>query len=133
LAGTPAVYAGLASWLTQRIGYSAFVLGVGWMAVELVFSRLEFNIGLLGSAQPGGSILSWLAHALGSVFVGFIIAYVNAACVALASRIRLPLSRQLMVSSACIHELGELTKSIALVRFVLRSSQPRAPPTVFQN
>ena len=129
LTAAPAAYTSLAAWLTRRIGFSPFVLGVGWLGVELVFSRLNLNIGLLGPAQPEGNVLYWLAHALGSIFVGFIIAYVNAACVNAAARIGIGQTQTRPVACApSSNRWLEPQTFSCLPRFTVRALQPRAPP-----
>ena len=54
LPAIPAIYACLGSKLTRWIGFSPFVLGVGWMGVELAFRPLGLQHGLLGGVQGGG-------------------------------------------------------------------------------
>ena len=51
LGAAPAAYACLGSRLTRWIGYSPFVLGVGWMGVELVFDGMGLSSGLWISIQ----------------------------------------------------------------------------------
>ncbi|MDO8631472.1 MAG: hypothetical protein Q7R41_13375, partial [Phycisphaerales bacterium] len=64
LAGAPAVYAWLGARLTRWIGFSPFVIAVGWMGVGLALSPLGFNAGIAGASPNDAGMLHWVAHAL---------------------------------------------------------------------
>jgi len=125
----PAIYAGLAAWLRRAIGFSPFVLGVGWMGVELAFAPVNLNLGLLAAEQTDAGVFHWLAHALGCVFLGFFIAYVNAALVDVAAKIRLPKPRPRIVrlfNAPILHLRFEFLEFFN--RLPLEPCHPRAPP-----
>jgi hypothetical protein len=127
---SPALYAGLAAWLTRWIGFSPFVLGVGWMGVELVLAPLDLSVGLLAVQQTDAGTLHWLSHALGCVFIGFLIAYVNAALVEMAGRVCLPRScpRIMRPFDEVIIRLHSEVLAF-FNRIALEPCQPRAPPS----
>jgi len=124
----PALYTGLGSWLTRRIGFSPFVLAVGWMGVELAFSATGFRFGQF-TLDAGPSWLHVLANSLGYVFIAFLVAYLNAGFVCLISRVRLSLPRPRPITAS-----GGVFGILAPRVFSFISNptslpcQPRAPP-----
>jgi apolipoprotein N-acyltransferase len=129
LSTLPAIYAGGGAWLTRRIGFSPFVLGVGWMVVELALAPLSLHNGLLAGTQGDTALMDYLGRALGYVLVAFLVAYVNAALVAVLGRVRLSVPR--FVPTAASPDWGRFLISqilgcLSLV--VLQPSRPRAPP-----
>jgi apolipoprotein N-acyltransferase len=130
LAGAPAAYAFFGARLTRRIGFSPFVLGVSWMAVELALSTLGLHDGLLAGTQGDGTLMQWLGGALGYVLVAFVVAFINAilvaaisaACGAISSSRNIPGPAEggavLIPQTFCCFPL-----------FAVPIAQPRAPPT----
>ena len=84
---------------------------------------------LLAHAQSDGSALHCLGHALRSVLVGFIITYVNVACVAVVSRVPMPSARRVptFLLNDSRRRCGPEGATF-LRRFVTEACQPRAPP-----
>ena len=78
LAAVPAIYAYWGARLTRRIGYAPLVLAVGWVIVELALEPLTLRDGLLAASQTDGGLMRLVGGVLGYVFIGFIIAFVNA-------------------------------------------------------
>ena len=78
LAAVPAIYAYWGARLTRRIGYAPLVLAVGWVIVELALEPLTLRDGLLAASQSDGGLMRLVGTLLGYVFIGFIIAFVNA-------------------------------------------------------
>lgn len=129
LAGAPAVYAWLGALLTRWIGFSPYVLAVGWMGVGLALSPLGFNAGFAGASQTDAGILGWVGHALGYVLVAFAAAYVNAALVTVLAEVRLSVSlfAPATASADCGRSLiSQILGCLSL--FALQPSHPRAPP-----
>lgn len=129
LGGIPAIYAFAASSLTRWIGFSPFVLGVGWMGVELALAPLGLHSGLLSASQGDTAVMDYIGRALGYVLVGFLVAYVNAALVAVLGRVRLSIPRFIPTSDST--ERFRLYRSqilgcVSLITF--QPSRPRAPP-----
>ncbi|MCK4659136.1 MAG: hypothetical protein KAV82_06400 [Phycisphaerae bacterium] len=123
------VYAGGSAWLTRRIGFSPFVLGVGWIGVELASTPLGLRYGLLAGAQGDGALLDVVGKLLGYVFVAFLMASVNASLLVVLSHARLSISRQR--SSAGLPGTGGCCPSqtfLWIQLFALHQSYPRAPP-----
>ena len=129
LAAVPAAYCCLGAALTRWIGFSPFVLGVGWMGVELALTPLGFDTGILGSAESSAGLFHWIATGLGYVLVAFVVAYVNAHLAAAISEVRLTIPRPLPIIRAAIVELRVTAQqSIPLALLEPLPAQPRAPP-----
>lgn len=125
----PAAYAYLAARMTRWIGFSPFVLGVGWMGVELALAPVGLHNGLLSATQGDTPLMDYIGRALGYVLVAFLVAYVNAALVAVLGRVRLSVPR--FVPTAASLDCGRsLISQIigCLSPFALHPSPPRAPP-----
>jgi len=129
LAAVPAIYAYWGARLTRRIGYAPLVLAVGWVIVELALEPLTLRDGLLAASQSDGGLMRLVGTLLGYVFIGFIIAFVNAQILSLVGFVNV--------------QLGFLTaEPVAPLRFCLMNTQiktrhrffnrysltPRAPP-----
>lgn len=126
------LYACAASWLTHRIGFSPFVMGAGWLLVELLLAPTGLRFGLLASTQSDAAFFPIVAHAVGYVFVAFLCAYVCALLVTTTA---------VIACSLIAAERGHGTESdnlrlcvatwlVALIPPVLRSLLPRAPPAL---
>lgn len=125
----PAVYAFLGAYLTRRIGFVPFVLGVGWTGVELALHGAGFRTGLLGAVQGEASVLHWVAATFGFVLVAFLIASVNALLVSVlnAAYEAIPRRFHLVRSEDRARILSPQT--IFCFPFsAVRPLRPRAPP-----
>jgi len=129
LTGIPALYTFLGAWLTRWIGFSPFVLGVGWMGVELALAPLGLHYGLLSATQGDTALMHYVGRALGYVLVGFLVAYVNAALVAVLGRVRLSFPR-FVPATASLDCRRSLISQVfgCLSLFAIQPSHPRAPP-----
>ncbi len=124
----PALYANLAARLTRWVGYSPFVLAVGWMGVELASIPLGLRGGLLAGTQGGGTLMAWVGQGLGYVFVAFIVAVVNASLVTVLSGLRLTLPQWAHGISVASRRAALLPQTFVCIPFsVVSPSQPRAP------
>jgi hypothetical protein len=125
----PAIYAYLASRLTRSIGFSALVIGVGWMAVELAFSLLGVRGGLVGATGAGISIFQWVGRTLGCVFVAFLIAFLSASLVSLLSTVRLSFPQSWHWLRLRPRQTVPANHTcLCFPIWVLNPLQPRAPP-----
>ncbi len=127
----PAAYAFLGAHLTRRIGFSPFVLGVGWIGVELAVQPVGLKFGLLAGAQSEFALLQWAGRALGYTLVAFAVAYVNACLLSVLSRIRVtaPRARPVPASGAHSRRLKAQIFACSPLLAVLQT-RPRAPPDV---
>ncbi|UCE61324.1 MAG: hypothetical protein JSU63_06165 [Phycisphaerales bacterium] len=129
LTTVPAIYAYLGAWLTRWIGYSPFVLGFGWMGVELAFAPVGLDRGLLGVLGGDGTVVSWIGNSFGYVLVAFLVALVNASLVSILSGVRLATASRDERSLPGNNGARLLPQTLfCFSRFALRPSQPRAPP-----
>lgn len=129
LVSAPAAYALGGAALTRAIGFSPFVLSVGWLLLELVFQPLGLSRGLLAATQGDSWLVGAIGQLLGYVLIAFVVAYTSALILALLSGVRFRSLRQV-----CVAELGDA--GVCLWRpalrfvpcFVPAPSRPRAPP-----
>jgi len=129
LTALPAIYAGGSAWLTCRIGFSPFVLGVGWMGVELTLAPIGLKIGLLSATQGHTTLMDFLGRALGYVLVAFLVAYVNASLVAVLGRVRLSVPRFVPTTASPDYGRSLISQIVGCLSLVaLQPSRPRAPP-----
>ncbi len=135
LTAIPAVYSFLASWLTRRVGFSPFVLGVSWMGVEFALASLGLRHALLAGTQGNSWFLHVLAQLLGYVFVAFLAAYVIASVVSALSDIRLGIPRQGYVTTSGdgATPLAPQMRLCFPLFYAVSPSQPRAPPAAPAN
>ncbi len=85
LAIVPGTNAYLGSLLMRRIGFSPFVLAVGWIGLEFALRPLTLDNGQLGRTQGNGILIQRVGGLFGYVFVAFLIAYVNVPLLAVLS------------------------------------------------
>ena len=131
LVASPAIYACLGAVVTSRIGFNPFVLGVGWIGVELVLAPLDLQHGLLAAIRGQGVLPSLLSSLLGAVFVGFVIACVTASFVSILGTLwlwiaRLPRPASYRDRSRSLNP----QRSGPIPWLLIPNTQPRAPPVV---
>jgi len=125
----PAAYAYLAAYATRWIGFSPFVLGVGWMGVELALAPVGLHNGLLSATQGDTALMDYIGRALGYVLVAFLVAYVNALLVEVLGRVPLRLARSLWAAARDDAEILLRSQIVGCLSLVaLQPSRPRAPP-----
>ena len=127
----PAAYASVGAWVTRRIGFNPFILGFGWMGVELALEPAGLAAGLLGAARGNGTLLDWLGGALGYVLVAFVIALGTASLVSVlsAARLRIPQHRCAAPSPDRGAWVTSQTFS-CFPLFAIHPPRPRAPPVL---
>lgn len=126
----PALYAAIGARLTRRIGFSPYLLALGWMAVEIGFQPLGLHHGLLASTQGDDSFLVRVIGSFaGYVLIAFIVAYFNAALLSALSEVRVASSgTQRVIGSSC-PQRRVFTSEIPLhPAYLINPAQPRAPP-----
>lgn len=125
----PAAYAYLGARLTRRVGFSPFVLGVGWMLVEFALRPLALSRGLLAGTLGDGLLLHTVGRLFGYVLVAFLVAFASASLLAIFCAVRIDALRQ-SPSKSLDHAEPVLWHVVRRFRWspVLIRSQPRAPP-----
>jgi hypothetical protein len=127
----PAVFAFLSTWITRRIGFSAVIIAVLWMLIELamIHSGLAPH-GVFASLAEGSSLAGGLAAWLGSAHVALLFALlasgVIAATVAVLTRLRHSRSK----SVALLSHSAPISYHVAAQMFCAELAMPRAPPRV---
>jgi apolipoprotein N-acyltransferase len=129
LPAVPALYTGLCAWLTRRIGFNPFVLGVAWMGVELALAPMGVRTGLVAVAEGGGTLIHWIGGLLGYVLIAFLVALVNASLVSLLSSVHLRIPQLAYRIPSSDFGASIAPRSIVcLSLFATCPSRPRAPP-----
>ena len=130
LCAVPSLYTFLGAKLTRQVGFSPYLLALGWVGVELALRPLGLHHGLLAATQgDDGWIIRLVGSLAGYALVAFVVAYVNAVLLSVLSRVPVSTVGQRFVRG--------LSPSLGR-RFVLegwhgllhliRPAQPRAPP-----
>ncbi len=73
----PAGYALVGSLATRRIGFNPFVLGVGWMILELTLTAFDARGGLIADGIVGGIVPRLIGDIFGSAVVAFLAVMIN--------------------------------------------------------
>jgi len=129
LTAMPAFYCGIGARVTRWIGFNPFVLGLGWVGVELAIRPLGMPLGLLAGTQSGSALVQWGGRVLGYVFIAFLVAVANASLIALLSCTCWPIQARRFLADGPQAEVCRLGRPVfAVQRFTLRESFPRAPP-----
>jgi apolipoprotein N-acyltransferase len=125
----PAVYAGLGAGMTRRIGFSPYLLALGWIGVEFALHPLGLVNGLLAATQGDGFALRILGSFAGYVLVAFVVAYINATLLCVLSQVRKACggSRFSGGGSGGIRQLITQVQVVPIRTFI-RQAQPRGPP-----
>lgn len=126
----PALYACLGAMLTRRVGFSPYLMALGWVGVELCLRPVGLQHGLLAGTQGDGMLFRVAGNFAGYFLVAFVVAYINASLLCVIHKVAGGSAGVRMVSS-CGGLVGRL---IALdIPFIpsraLCISQPRAPPS----
>jgi len=125
----PGLYAALGAWLTRRVGFSPYLLALGWIGVEFALRPLGLHFGLLAATQGDGFALRVVGSFAGYVLVAFVVAYVNAALVSVLSEVRLSFVAPRLIPKAGARQRRFLLAELpSYLLDLIRAAQPRAPP-----
>jgi apolipoprotein N-acyltransferase len=127
----PGTYAALGAILTRQIGFSPYLLALGWMCVELAVSPVSLHRGLLAGTQGDAAFLRLLGSFTGYALVGFLVAYFNALLFNVLSQVPFGAvsEARLHVPADCGRRLISVD-SLDYLSYLIRPSRPRAPPPV---
>ena len=125
----PAIYSYVASAISRRFGFNPFILGVGWILVELALGPVGLKHGLLASTQHDGTLAGWIGQSFGYVFVPFLIAVANAAVLLILGGLRLKIAglRRRIIAQVVLRGVSPRT-FFSHPCFCLCEARPRAPP-----
>lgn len=131
LTAVPALYAFVGARLTRQIGFSPFLLALGWVGVEFALRPLGLRYGILATTQGDGLVLRAIGSFAGYALVSFLVAYVNAALLSVLAFVPKGLSATRLTRGTGSEsrpidwldvDLGRLGR--------IAPSRPRAPPAV---
>ena len=129
LTTVPGLYTYLGARLTRQIGFSPYLLALGWMGVELAISPLGLRSGLLAGTQGNGVVILWLGDFAGSVLVAFLVACVSAAVFeALRSACAGAATRVFVTTARNTPQRLAPQESFSVLSHLIHPTQPRAPP-----
>jgi apolipoprotein N-acyltransferase len=129
ISAVPGLYAGAGALLTRQVGFSPYLLALGWMGVELALSPLGLPHGLLVATQGDSPALQVVGSLTGYAVVAFLVAYLNAVVFCVLSEV--PLHRGVLPRiSACPAGAQRLVLAEVQLHtsYLIRQSHPRAPP-----
>lgn len=125
----PSLYTFLGARLTRQVGFSPYLLALGWVGVELALRPLGLRHGLLAATQGDGWIIRLVGSLAGYALVAFVVAYVNAVLLSVLSRVPVSAAGQRFVRgpSSSMGRRFVLEGWHGLFHLI-RPAQPRAPP-----
>jgi apolipoprotein N-acyltransferase len=131
LTTVPAFYAGFGASLTRSIGFSPYLLALGWVGMELTLFPLGLRHGLLATTQDGGVALQVVGSFTGYLIIAFLVAYVNALLFTVLSTVKVGGGglRRAPASSLSPKSIVPIDVP-AYLSYLLRPSHPRAPPVL---
>ena len=129
LCAVPALYTFLGARLTRQVGFSPYLLALGWVGVELALRPLGLRYGLLAATQGDGWIIRLVGSLAGYALVAFVVAYVNAVLLSVLSRVPVTTAGQRFVRGLS-PSVGRrfVTEGLHGLFHLIRPAQPRAPP-----
>ena len=124
-----ALYACFGALLTRRVGFSPYLMALGWVGVEFCLRPVGLEHGLLAGTQGDGMLIRVAGSFAGYFIIAFLVAYINASLLSVLHKVTGSCTSLRRVSSAS----GPIGRLLSLVTpfipsRVLCVSQPRAPP-----
>lgn len=125
----PGLYSWFGASLTRRVGFSPYLMALGWVGVELCLRPVGLEHGLLAETQGEGMLIRVVGSFAGYFLVAFLVAYINASLLSVIHTVTgICCGSRLAPSAAgCLTRLVTLAEPFVASR-VLCMSQPRAPP-----
>lgn len=125
----PALYGCLGAWLTRRVGFSPYLLALGWVGVELCLRPVGLHHGLLAGTQGDGMLIRVAGNFAGYFLVAFIVAYINASLLSVIHKVAGgSIGVRILASSGGLPGRLISLNTPFIASRVLCVSQPRAPP-----
>ena len=125
----PSLYSWFGASLTRRVGFSPYLMALGWVGVELCLRPVGLEHGLLAGTQGDGMLIRVAGSFAGYFLVAFFVAYINASLLSVIHKVTGSCASTRLAPSASGRMVRLLTLSEPFVASrVLCISQPRAPP-----
>ncbi|MBI1827716.1 MAG: hypothetical protein HY287_08525 [Planctomycetes bacterium] len=126
----PAVYAALGARITRKVGFSPYLLALGWMGVEFSLRPVGMHNGLLaGTLGDHGFFVRVIGSFAGYVLVAFLVAYFNAALLEAISTAQIGRIGGRVAVSSSGPQRGVFASEVPFHPcYLIKPSQPRAPP-----
>jgi apolipoprotein N-acyltransferase len=129
LTTVPAFYAGAGACLTRSIGFSPYLLALGWMAVELILHPVGVQHGLLATTQESGVALQVVGSFTGYLVVAFLVAYVNALLFTVLSTVKISGTSERKAPACSLRPKSIVPIDVPIhLPYLLGPMNPRAPP-----
>lgn len=129
LTAVPGAYAWFGAGLTRRVGFSPYLLALGWIGVEFALHPLGLKLGLLAATQGDGFALRALGSFAGYVLVAFLVAYFNAALLSAIAEVAKSCRPRPLIRRAGRSVRPFIAReAIVQLREFIRQVQPRGPP-----
>jgi apolipoprotein N-acyltransferase len=115
--------------MTRSIGFSPYLLALGWMGVELILHPVGVQHGLLATTQESGAALQYVGSFTGYLVVAFLVAYVNALLFTVLSTVKIGASGGRKAPASSLRPKAIVPIDVPLcLSYLLGPSNPRAPP-----
>ena len=126
---TPGLYASFGAGLTRQVGFSPYLLALGWVWVEFALRPVGLRYGLLAGTQGNGAVLGVIGSFTGYVLVAFLVAYVNATLLSVLSQVRVTVAQPRLVTGASGPQRRVIPLDLpSYLSRLFHPAQPRAPP-----
>ena len=127
----PALYGYFGAWLSRRVGFSPYLMALGWVIVEFCLRPVGLEHGLLAGTQHEDGMLFRVAGSFAGYFlVAFLVAYINASLLSVLHSVsRSVSSLRLLTGAGGPISLLALLETPFIPSRVFCISQPRAPPS----
>ncbi len=125
----PGLYVYFGAKLTRQIGFSPYLLALGWIGVEFCLRPVGFEHGLLAGTQGDGVLIRVVGSFAGYAIVAFLVAYINASLLSVLHEVRCCLALPRLIASSADAPARLITTDTPYVSsYMFRISLPRAPP-----
>ncbi len=121
-----------ASHLVRRIGFSPFILALGWIGVEFALGAFGWRAGLLDASVEAGAIGAWLSPLTGTIVAALVMAWASAMLAHVVVTAHAWVQRndrlaKLLGTRPPLPLIAEILGSLQLAS--LRTGTPRGPPS----
>jgi apolipoprotein N-acyltransferase len=128
LGAVPGAYTYFGARLTRHIGFSPYLLALGWIGVEFALEPLGLRYGLLSGTQTQGAI-GFLGSFTGYALVAFVVAYINASLLSVLVDVRALIVQPRLVARSSTAQRRILPYDLpSYLSHLFRPARPRAPP-----